>query len=294
MSKDQIKAKAKRLVSLLSAHEGPVQFQDALELLAQLEGHRNWKTLSAQLDRAPVDSSADGYPANCIALRDFDSFGGTVTGRFSSSAAASVAAPTDGRKTFHVPNELPYQQDEVPGVGFLFSVPISVDTSMTARVLVRARNREDAVDEARRLVSDGKAPMELDEGNYRGPGDYYCSDSSENGVYCPNEPTQPTVAEVDDGVQVGPYLVEVFKDYDDPTQVGADLLVYTTDEDGQLKEEGDPTSVSLTPLSPDAPLAEYIAFCLRTATALYKLFPDASKADRNAIDHEFRKLTQLA
>lgn len=306
MSKDQFKAKAKKLVSLLADVAGPVQYQDALDVLAQLEGYRNWKTLSAVLEDAPAGSptgrtsvsqpNLQGIPLRTpegaavrSAFCDFFNIEGTRTGRTSSAKAAESAKPRSSRQTFHVPGEGPYQQDEVPGVGFLFSVPISVDTSMTARVLVRARNQDDAIDEARRLVSEGKATMEVDEGNYRGPSDYYCSDDSEDGVYCSAEPTNPTVCTVDDGGQVGPYLVEVYKDDEDPTQVWADLVVFDSNDEGPVG--GDPVSV-LTPMSPDASLSEYVEYCMRVARALYAQFPDPAKADQKAIEHQFRLLSQ--
>lgn len=311
MTKDQFKAQAKKLVSLLADVAGPVQYQDALEVLAQLEGYRNWKTLSALLDDAGVPASPTGRIVSntpslqsmpvrtpegarvCAAFRDLFNVKGTRTGRMSSAEAAESAKPRSGRQTYTVPGEGPYQQDEVPGVGFLFSVPISADTSMTARVLVRARDRDEAIDEARRLVSEGKATMELDEGNYRGPSDYYCSDNTEDGVYCPAEPAEPTVSTVDDGGQVGPYLVEVYKDNEDPTQVWADLVVFDSGDDGQPDEEGDPIS-ALTSMSPDASLSEYVAFCMRVAHALYAKFPDPSKSDQKTIEHHFRLFTQTA
>lgn len=312
MTKDQFKAKAKKLVSLLADQAGPVQYQDALEVLAQLDGFRNWQTMSAALEDAPVISPTGRLVSSVPSLQSLplhtpeaarvrDAFAGmfgspfnaegTRTGRLSSKELAQSASPRDGRMTYHVPNEMPYKQDEVPGVGFLYSVPVTVDVTMTARVLVRGRDRDEAIDEARRLVSDGKATPELDEGNYRGLADYYCPDSSEDGVYCPAEPAEPTVFERDDGGQVGPYLVEVYKDDEDPTQVWADLVIFDSGEDGQADEEGDPIS-ALTPMSADASLSEYIAFCMRVARALYAQFPDASKVDQKTIEHQFRLLTQ--
>lgn len=302
--KDQIKAQAKKLVSLVAAMTEPMQYQDALEVLAQLHGFRSWQAFSGTLDKMALRGSPTGRLSH--SEPEMLEFPGVRTGRFSShlpqlsnlpkadtdysSIEARVLALQAGdRKTFHVPDELPYVQDEVPGVGFLYSVPVTVDTSMSTRVLVRAEDKDEAIALARQLVSEGKAPLEVDEGNYRGPADYYCPDDSDGGVYRTHACEDVPEAEVDDGVQVGPFLVEVFHDKGEPVLVMAEVLVYHEAH----QENGEPLQLkAITSLAPDCELTEYIEFCRRVARSMNQKFPDLTQVDKDALAEYFREVSK--
>lgn len=308
--KETIKAQAKKLTALLAAQQGPVLYQDALELLAQLNGYRNWKTFSGVLDQASVPGSPTGrLNRSAPEWQHLPICDGATTGRYSSKESNMCNTPSaladadyaslelraigllPERRKLHVPGEMPYAQDELPGVGYVYSVPISVDTSMTARVLVRAANRQDAIDLARTLVAEGKAPLELDEGNYRGRADYYCSDDSDDGVYRTQEPAERVSSEVDDGVQVGHYLVQTYLDEEDATQVWADLTVF----DSLDVEDGAPAPVSgLTSMACSLSRPELQAFCRLIATRLCDEFPDPAAADRKEVHSRFAALIQGA
>lgn len=71
----------------------------------------------------------------------------------------------------------------IEGEGDLWSVRVTVDTTMSADVQVRASSRGDAMDRAVEVASKGGAHFEVDDGNYRGLGDYYIGDTSEQGVF---------------------------------------------------------------------------------------------------------------
>ena len=61
----------------------------------------------------------------------------------------------------------------------LFSVMLTVDMTMSNRLLVRARDRNHALELAREFASSNQEGFEIDEGNYRGGSDYYLGDSDE-------------------------------------------------------------------------------------------------------------------
>lgn len=255
MSKDKIKKQARLLVSELAALSGPVQYQDALELLAKLNGHKNWKTLSALLGSAPARSPQDVAPGKKV----------------------PVIRTEEGC----------FQQGEVPGTGFLYRVPVCVETTMSAVVLVRALDREEAIERARVLVSEGKAPLAVDEGNYRGAADYYCPDTSEDSVFRVTEPKELSAAETASGCQVGPFLVELTDLGDgEDSLLWADLTIFDPEQ-----EEGEPIS-AMSCLGVCTAKQERKAFCLEIASTLAALVSDVRKVSRRTFEHGFVELVQ--
>lgn len=259
MSKDQIKAQATKLVSLLKAHDGPVRYQDALELLAQLNGHKNWKTMSGLLDKpnsATTPASDPGEPS-----------------RF---------------QRFATPEGEQFTQTEIPGTGFLYRVPVTVDVTQTAVVLVRAGDVDEAVDLARALVAAGGAPMELDEGNYRGLADYYCPDK-QDGVYPLAEvaglPHEPGC----DSAQAGPFLVELGKDSDGIWW--ASLCVYLLPDANEMETSTWSTSFLVDPAEVETPEAR-TAFCKAAAKELFRLF-GADDIDTSRVEGQFLRISRM-
>lgn len=258
MTKDQIKTQAKKLVSMLQAHQGPVQYQDALELLAQLNGFKNWKTMSAALspDKAPC-AGAQPEPA---------------------------VEETRGLR-LQVPGEHhTFIQDSVPGTGFLYRVPITVDVTQTALVLVRAEDEDDAIELAKTLVAEGGAPMELDDSNYRGRADYYCPDRQE-GVYRVQEEITVPAQVTETGVQVGPFYVELVSLDDEDKLLWAELSVFHPGYDEAL------VLGCLSGLSVTAPKEEQTWLCRFVASGLRETF-GAENADAVVRDALFRRLAQ--
>lgn len=255
LSKDKIKKQARLLVRALAAQTGPLQYQDALEVLAQLNGHKDWKTMSALLERTPVPVECESEVPNGFPVIET--------------------------------NHQRFAQSEVPGEGFLYRVPVCVDTSMSCVVLVRAKDRDEAIDRARTLVSEGKAPLEVDEGIYRGRADYYCPDSSDDAVFRVAEPSAVQVVETAFGCQAGPFLVELTDLGDgDDSLLCADLTVFDPEQ-----EEGEPIS-AMSCLDVDASEQERRAFCSEVASTLAALVSDVSKVDNRTFVHAFVHLVQ--
>lgn len=258
MTKDQIKTQAKKLVSLLQAHQGPVQYQDALELLAQLNGFRNWKTLSASLSK----ESAPGAGVQ----------------------PEPAVEETRGLR-LRVPDEHhTFVQAYVPGTGFLYRVPITVDVTQSALVLVRAEDEDDAIELAKTLVAEGGAPMELDDGNYRGRADYYCPDRQEGVYRVQGEVTVPTQV-TETGVQVGPFYVELAALSDEDTMLWAELSVFHPGSDEAL------VIGCLSSMPVTAPKEERTQLCRSIAVGLLEKFGVAD-ADAVGQDDVFRRLAQ--
>ena len=130
---------AKQLSKVLPSLSGqPLPYQDALELVATLAGVKNWKTLSALQVPSPVNL-----------LRE-------------------------------VPVTEKPNQSTILGEGSLYSVLLTVDVTMSGVIYARGATKEDAIEAAQQFAADhsNSSLFELDEGNYRGPCDYYCGDSS--------------------------------------------------------------------------------------------------------------------
>lgn len=79
------------------------------------------------------------------------------------------------------------------GQALVFSVPVTVDVTMSGKAIVSANNIEEAIFAARQLAADNKVAMTLDEGNYRGLADYYCPD--ENDVQVMPTPAMNLIAQ---------------------------------------------------------------------------------------------------
>jgi hypothetical protein len=181
-------------------------------------------------------------------------------------------------------------QPFVPGTGFLWGVPVSVDTSMTARVLVRARDKEEAMQLAREFAQEGNAKFTVDDGNYRGLADHYVPDSEE--VYHLNDdgkqvPAEARLEEAYDSAQRGGYLVELtnLNDGEDGL-LWADLSIFDP-------EQEEPDTVSCGSSCPeDASPEEVQAFVTRVAELLYRAAPDPAAVDNLALQHAFTQAVQ--
>lgn len=94
--------------------------------------------------------------------------------------AANARAVIKGATSAQADSKEIADQKQFPeGEGLVFSVPVTVDTTMSGRALVRAINRDAAIQAARHLAADGKVAMSVDDGNYRGLADYYCPDEGD-------------------------------------------------------------------------------------------------------------------
>jgi hypothetical protein len=72
------------------------------------------------------------------------------------------------------------KQDRVPGDASrpVWSVPLTLDMTLSATVLAHGKNKNDALLAAREFAASGEGYglFSLDDGNYRGPRDFYCPD----------------------------------------------------------------------------------------------------------------------
>lgn len=179
-------------------------------------------------------------------------------------------------------------QPFIPGTGYLYGVPVTVDTTMTAHVKVRARDEEEAMSLARRFAQEGNAKFEVDEGNYRGLADHYVGDKDM--VYRLNdtEPALPaSVRESSLRVQRGAYLVELadLGDGEDGL-LWADLSVF----DVESEEPDTESCLSACPASATA--EETLRFCQRVAELLHAGAPDPAKVDQLSLRHVFIQAVQ--
>lgn len=77
----------------------------------------------------------------------------------------------------------------------IYSVPVTVDMSLSARIIVRGEDKDEAIRLARTHASENFGLFSLDDGNYRGAADFYCPDPDD--VYQP-EATELALATAPD------------------------------------------------------------------------------------------------
>jgi hypothetical protein len=206
-------------------------------------------------------------------------------------AVAASIGETDWQVLLHkaspapAPEQAP--QEEIPGTGFLYRVPVSVDTSMTAIVLARGNTAEDAIAAARQFAADGKARFDLDDGNYRGLADHYCPDTSEDAVY---RVPQAETSQLDPnlgGAAYGPYVVGLTSlGGCDDELLWADLQVLTPNR-GVADTE---SCLSACPVT--ATQAERVQFCDRVAALMYRCAPDLTKVNPDDVRNLFVRAVQ--
>lgn len=193
------KTQARLLRQHLSKLGFTVPHQDCLEAVALVMGFKDWKTYCA----------ADG-PSKIMPLSA------------PTAPVASTSAPNDAWA------KAARNVDE--SAGALYTVPVTVDVTMTAQVLVRASDTQSAAEHARRLAKENyPAGFELDEGNYHGLADFYVSDA--DAVTCEGspEPKGPPVLSQDD-------LSIVSASYHlGSRELGGSLTVFTKDRKYQVK-----------------------------------------------------------
>ncbi len=187
-------------------------------------------------------------------------------------------------------------QPYIPGSGYLWRVPVTVDASMTAFVKVRARDKEEAMSLARRFAADGNARFEVDEGNYRSLADHYIGDNSDDAVHRlpDDEPALPeSVSAGDLSVQVGAYRVSLADLDDGPDALfWADLDVF----DSNLEDPDDALEVSscLSACPVDATSQERRQFCSRIAELFHRTVPEPSALSQWDVQHVFTQAVQGA
>jgi hypothetical protein len=114
-----------------------VKHQDALQLIARVMGHKDWKTMSAAIASTP---------------------------EFAPVVVASA-----------IPHTLPAMLG--PDDGDIYEGMVTVDMTLSGYVKVRAHSREEA-QQLLREAGHAQYPhgFEVDDGNYRGPSDFYLAD----------------------------------------------------------------------------------------------------------------------
>ena len=257
---ERVKTLARRLGDQLAKQAVKVPHSKLLHAVSASLGETDWHVL---LNRAQ-------------SMADAKSLG----------AEASAAQEAQGAEESFAGYDNLYGQ--IPGSGFLYRVPVSVDTSMTALVLARGATKDEAVENARRFASEGNARFEVDDGNYRGYSDHYVSDDSDEGVYRVLEPVnaKPSVLE-NGGAALGAYVVELFDlgEADDEL-LWADLAVFSPDQD----EPDTESAMSACPRSASREARD--AFCVRIVQMLHRGAPDVSKVNFGMLRHVFIQAAQ--
>lgn len=183
-----------------------------------------------------------------------------------------------------------YDQKTIPGKGFLWSVPVTVDATLTANVLVRAVDEGKAVETARELAMQGAVKFEVDEGNYRGLADYYVADP-ENTIVKQNDNLGPWPKESAPShlfAQYGAYLVEL-------TELGGggDDELYRIALSIFDPKENEPKAVAcISSCSVKVPPQKAYNFCTSIASLMARGAPDPSTVDFLTLQHVFTQAAQ--
>ncbi len=255
---EQARTLARRIGDQLKKHDAKVSHSRLLHAVAASLGESDWQVLVhkqvQQAQQAPQDVPR--------ALTADDEWAGKW--------------PQNGQT-----------QPFVPGEGYLWRVPVTVNTTMTAFVEVRARDSQEAQQLAREFASNGNAKFDVDEGIYRGLGDHYVGDEDSVERIDDREPAAPNE---EYGVQVGPYLVELTSLGDaDDAMLWADLTVF----DPSVAEEAEADSHTCMSACPeDISSQEARAFCLRAAQMLFRAVPNPADIDNRALENAFIEAVQ--
>lgn len=187
-------------VALLSVRDGMHDYPQSV-LLAIKPGVSP-EVIAEDVASAHLGSAADREPGDSREVR----LTGTVPVSLEEARGLVKFLPLAGASQQEVESCLTGVYEDLEGTGYIFEVPVTVDTTMTGRVRVRAMDRDTAIEKARELASNGQVQMNVDEGNYRSMGDYYCPDRESIEASVP----AGLVSEDPDAerVQVGAYVVE--------------------------------------------------------------------------------------
>jgi hypothetical protein len=170
---------------------------------------------------------------------------------------------------------------KVPGVGTLYRVPVSVDTTMSSLVLARGVTKEEAIEEARRFAWQGGARFTADTESYRGLADHYCPDDSDDGVFQVDDPLSVNVVELEDGAACGPYVVRLTALEEEDTLLWADLQLRD-----QVGVETEVWSCQSACEQVESPVRRQ-QFCRRVVELLCKAAPDPGSVDEQLLRSVF-------
>lgn len=260
---ERVRTLARRLGNQLQKHDVKVPHGKLLHAVAASLGETDWQVLLAK--------SADKK---------------TEIAQAASRVVAAAAGTSEQDQAWATNGGT---QPFVPGKGYLWRVPVTVNTTMTTNVLVRARNKEEAIDSARRFAHQGNARFEVDDGNYCGIADHYVGDKDsvqrlvDTESFGKDETPPRTFF-----AQSGPYLVELFDlgDGGEEEMMWADLTIF----DPTLEEPDTESCMSTYPVK-SHPEKLRLA-CQKVASLLHRGAPDASKVDRLTLLHVFINAVQ--
>lgn len=249
---ERVQTLARRIGAQLAKHDAKVSHSKLLHAVAASLGETDWQVLLHKKEPSPVSESVPE-----VETSDWSAKGGS--------------------------------QRFVPGTGYLWRVPVTVDSSMTAFVKVRARDKDEAMQVARLFASEGNAKFDVDEGNYRGMADHYVGDTSDAAVHRIEDDDLSIPVKFDQNsmrAQAGPYVVELANLGDDDELFWVDLSVYDPDEEEPELES------CLSACPSDSTGEQSFQFCHRVANMLYRAAPDPAKASRQALSYIFVNAVQ--
>lgn len=175
----------------------------------------------------------------------------------------------------------------IPGNGPLWLVPVTVDATMTAQVLVRANDKDSASLLARQFAAQGHARFEVDDGNCRSMDDYYVADPDSVVLQDDASATRSRTPDSERTCRRGAYLVELCDLGDgEDSLLWADLSVF---EAGEV-EPVTHSCMSCLPVSSTP--HETRALCVRVAELLERAAPCPTPLDGADIRDAFVRAVQ--
>jgi len=243
---EQVRTLARRVGSHLAHHGAKVPHSKLLHAIAASIGETDWQVLTHRHAPATVET----LPSPALETTPEDS---------------ALAQPKG--------------QPFIPGTGFLYEVPVTVDVTASAFIKVRAATKHEAIALAREFAADGHIELEMDEGNYRRPGDYYVGDKDILEPLDDDEPPTPDDHQDFAQVQRGAYRISLVDADDD--MYWAELDVFDPNSEEPIEDS------HMTCLPMDASPEEIRAFCVRVVELLHRGAPKPADVEESTILHAF-------
>lgn len=256
-------SQGEQLKTLARSLSEQLQRQGHAVALGQLQ-----TALAASLGRTSWQVLAHGsQPAKAHVRRSTD-----VASKGSSSAQPAGTASSQGLA--------------VEGPNLMWEVPVSVNATASALVLVLASSREQAVQQALGLAAQGGVAFALDEENASRPRDYYLPD--EDAVRCLGLEKERAAAQGWQFAQSGRYGVSLYLLERDDDLLWADLDILMPG----VQDDEEQAYGCLSSMPAQSTREEQETFCLRIAALLNHNAPEPELVGRAALEAAFSHAAQ--
>lgn len=153
---------------------------DPIAALQWLDLNRREEIARMLCDKAGIEVSLAGTLSNPCWLWSAEDMEGPASLNYSTASSREEVLIEAYESQNLLSIELAKHTTGIDGAGRLYDVPITVDTTLSGRVQVKAESVEEAIELACEMAARGEGvKLELDDGNYRGACDYYCPDSAD-------------------------------------------------------------------------------------------------------------------